>query len=146
MVTHLAARAAPRYLCRVELARRLVACLLALTIALEATAAASAVEWDGVAHCCCGDHDVAIPCDCPDCPRVGHLRLVGERPAADHSGASFELSSCYGKRWPHALPAVWAGPPVAPFLVVAPAAALAPLAAPIALLPSLLEDPPRPPS
>lgn len=48
--------------------RRLVAGLLVLLVVGETSGIARAFGPGATIHCCCGDHSVARPCPCPDCP------------------------------------------------------------------------------
>jgi hypothetical protein len=55
----------------------------------------NALEYDGTAHCCCGDHDAGEPCGCPDCPGHGEIRWR-TRPNAEKSETPI-LHSCHGR-------------------------------------------------
>ena len=76
--------------------RRLLAGLLVLLVVGETSGIARAFGPGAIVHCCCGDHQSARPCPCPDCPvllRRAHdhrhhdARLMTAR---DCSGASVD--------------------------------------------------------
>ena len=55
-------RAGPR------LSHRVLAALVVLAVGCALVFASTPAIASVLVHCCCGDHDGADACDCPDCP------------------------------------------------------------------------------
>ncbi|MEZ4403058.1 MAG: hypothetical protein R3B06_23750 [Kofleriaceae bacterium] len=86
--------------------------------------------------CCCGEHDAAHACGCPDCP-AGHHGDDQRGPAGP------SVKACGGQGVDVALATVdLAPPPVAVSLTVIVASAIA---GPVAGVASRLPEPPAPP-
>jgi hypothetical protein len=71
----------------VRRARRLAAFAASVAVLWQCAGAVNAIEYDPLAHCCCGDHDASEPCHCPDCPGHGSLRFrtVGDEQAPEQA-------------------------------------------------------------
>ncbi len=128
-----------------RLLRRLAAVLLVGALLWQGGGVVNALEIDPTAHCCCGDHDGAEACGCPDCPGHGGLRWAKARPRTPPPAGAPSMRSCRGRAGRAelvSLPRV--APPSPPAL--APPAAGEPAPAPADAPPALvLADPLRPP-
>lgn len=98
-----------------RLGRRFAAFAAVLAVAWQTAGAVNAVEYDPLAHCCCGDHEASEPCHCPSCPGHGSLRFrtVGDTSCPDQA----TLHGCHGTHRIAAfvhLPALLRPAPLAP--------------------------------
>jgi hypothetical protein len=75
------------------IARRAVACVLALLVLGEVSGVARAYGPGSSVHCCCGEHASARPCPCAACPSRRVRSAGGVAPVQSCLGAGRD---CHG--------------------------------------------------